>query len=51
MTGAQNFSARQSESAEGRYVRFFSEIGIGDVPLVGGKNAFAGGHHGLGDRG
>ncbi|MGJ0507864.1 MAG: phosphoenolpyruvate synthase [Methylocystis sp.] len=25
-----------------RYVRFFSEIGIGDVPLVGGKNASLG---------
>ncbi len=25
-----------------RYIRFFSEIGIGDVPLVGGKNASLG---------
>jgi pyruvate,water dikinase len=25
-----------------RYVRFFSQIGIGDVPLVGGKNASLG---------
>jgi pyruvate,water dikinase len=25
-----------------RYVRFFEEIGIGDVPLVGGKNASLG---------
>ncbi|MCX7899924.1 MAG: phosphoenolpyruvate synthase, partial [Methylocystis sp.] len=27
---------------ERRYIRFFSEIGIGDVPLVGGKNASLG---------
>jgi pyruvate,water dikinase len=27
---------------EGGYVRFFSQIGIGDVPLVGGKNASLG---------
>ncbi|MCC3245020.1 phosphoenolpyruvate synthase [Methylocystis sp. WRRC1] len=26
----------------GRFVRFFSQIGIGDVPLVGGKNASLG---------
>jgi pyruvate,water dikinase len=26
----------------GHYIRFFSEIGIGDVPLVGGKNASLG---------
>ena len=25
-----------------RYIRFFSQIGIGDVPLVGGKNASLG---------
>ena len=25
-----------------RYIRFFSEIGIEDVPLVGGKNASLG---------
>jgi pyruvate,water dikinase len=25
-----------------RYVRFFDEIGIADVPLVGGKNASLG---------
>ncbi|PPD42958.1 MAG: phosphoenolpyruvate synthase [Methylocystis sp.] len=38
---------RQPHSAsgprtEGRYIRFFSEVGIGDVPLVGGKNASLG---------
>ena len=26
----------------GRYVRFFEEIGVGDIPLVGGKNASLG---------
>ena len=25
-----------------KYVRFFEELGIGDVPLVGGKNASLG---------
>jgi len=29
-------------AATGRFVRFFSQIGIGDVPLVGGKNASLG---------
>src|SRR5579884_2393304 len=28
--------------AQAHYVRFFEEIGIGDVPLVGGKNASLG---------
>jgi len=28
--------------AEGRFIRFFSEVGIADVPLVGGKNASLG---------
>ena len=28
--------------ASNRYVRFFEEFGIGDVPLVGGKNASLG---------
>jgi pyruvate,water dikinase len=30
------------KGGDGRYVRFFSRIGIGDVPLVGGKNASLG---------
>ena len=25
-----------------RFIRFFAEVGIDDVPLVGGKNAFLG---------
>ncbi len=29
-------------TSKGRYVSFFSQIGIGDVPLVGGKNASLG---------
>lgn len=33
---------QDSTSGGGRYVRFFSQIGIGDVPLVGGKNASLG---------
>ncbi len=28
--------------AGARYVRWFEELGIGDVPLVGGKNASLG---------
>jgi pyruvate,water dikinase len=35
-------ASRQEGRQEGRYVRFFSQIGIGDVPLVGGKNASLG---------
>ncbi|WP_442755030.1 phosphoenolpyruvate synthase [Methylocystis sp. JAN1] len=31
-----------SKGGDGRFVRFFSQIGIGDVPLVGGKNASLG---------
>ncbi len=27
---------------QGKYIRWFEEIGIGDVPLVGGKNASLG---------
>ena len=42
MTDPKNISATAKESVNGRYVRFFSEIGIGDVPLVGGKNASLG---------
>jgi len=30
------------DTTAGRYVRFFSQIGIDDVPLVGGKNASLG---------
>ncbi len=33
---------KNARPGEGRYVRFFSQIGIGDVPLVGGKNASLG---------
>ena len=42
MTGAKILSAKQIEATNGSYIRFFSEIGIGDVPLVGGKNASLG---------
>lgn len=42
MTEAKSFSLKQKKPADGRYVRFFSEVGIGDVPLVGGKNASLG---------
>ncbi len=35
-------ASTQKNRQEGRYVRFFSQIGIGDVPLVGGKNASLG---------
>ncbi len=38
----QDQPAKSSERGDGRYVRFFSEIGIEDVPLVGGKNASLG---------
>ncbi|MFY9628581.1 MAG: phosphoenolpyruvate synthase [Methylocystis sp.] len=31
-----------SDAVSNRYIRFFSEIGIDDVPLVGGKNASLG---------
>jgi pyruvate, water dikinase len=34
--------SEKTHTASGRYVSFFSEIGIGDVPLVGGKNASLG---------
>jgi pyruvate, water dikinase len=34
--------SEKNSHASGRYVSFFSEIGIGDVPLVGGKNASLG---------
>ncbi len=38
--------------SEFKYVRFFEEIGIGDVPLVGGKNASLGEMYGaLSDQG
>ncbi len=42
MTEAKSFSAKQNELTAGRYIRFFSQVGIGDVPLVGGKNASLG---------
>jgi pyruvate,water dikinase len=42
MTETKNLSAASREPGDGRYVRFFSQIGIGDVPLVGGKNASLG---------
>src|SRR5512147_113698 len=32
----------KSKSQEYRYIRWFDEIGIDDVPLVGGKNASLG---------
>ncbi|WP_424361066.1 phosphoenolpyruvate synthase [Methylocystis parvus] len=32
----------RDSGGDGRFVRFFSQIGIGDVPLVGGKNASLG---------
>jgi pyruvate, water dikinase len=41
MQPVENARAREGHK-EGRYVRFFSQIGIGDVPLVGGKNASLG---------
>jgi pyruvate,water dikinase len=31
-----------TDSAQGRYIRWFNEIGIDDVALVGGKNASLG---------
>ncbi len=34
--------SEKTPTASGRYVSFFSEIGIADVPLVGGKNASLG---------
>jgi len=42
MTEAKNLSITPNGPGDGRYVRFFSQIGIGDVPLVGGKNASLG---------
>ena len=42
MTETQKLVTASNEAGEGRYVRFFSQIGIGDVPLVGGKNASLG---------
>jgi pyruvate,water dikinase len=42
MTETQTLSTAPNEKGDGRYVRFFSQIGIGDVPLVGGKNASLG---------
>jgi len=39
---AESNPARGPQAATGRFVRFFSELGIGDVPLVGGKNASLG---------
>ena len=35
-------TAEAKTQAGARYIRFFSEIGIEDVPLVGGKNASLG---------
>ena len=35
-------TAEAKAEAGARYVRFFNEIGIEDVPLVGGKNASLG---------
>ncbi len=35
-------TAEAKTQAGARYIRFFSEIGIADVPLVGGKNASLG---------
>ena len=42
MTGTKNLIATSAGSGDGKYIRFFSDIGIGDVPLVGGKNASLG---------
>ena len=42
MTETMKLSTAPNEPGDGRYVRFFSQIGIGDVPLVGGKNASLG---------
>ncbi len=38
----KNQPVQTSTRGDGRYVRFFSQIGIEDVPLVGGKNASLG---------
>lgn len=42
MTPAAPASTHEAPAGTGRFIRFFSQIGIGDVPLVGGKNASLG---------